>query len=414
MSLVSLGPTGRVRVRWSRWLLRVAALSLLIPLQLGIVRARLPSAMLEWYVPARLGGGLGLAIGLAALAVWMVRLDLRGRPGTIRVTSQGLEMSWRGRTTLIPTRRIANAWAAPETGHVHAELVGGDFVFGHAGDAYAADAVVQALGFGPSSRAITIPSSRPGTEVYINVAMGVLGPMLALVAGSMISGVLGVLEQYALVLPAASLVTIALLTRWAAEPRMRIGVDGIMARGAFGSSFVALDAASSVSRRGDAVTVTTQGRTLTGHFVDDSLADAVAHRIALVLELRRRAPEDPIGLAKLERHGRTVAEWRTRIADVCAGDVYRATHVTPEDLELVLASAAATVEHRVAAALALRAIDPERVEEGLRVAALASARPRVRVVLSRLAEDRASDAALEEVLEEPPLPKRLWGWGAER
>lgn len=401
---VSEGRIGRIRVSAARWLQRAAALALLGPLQLAIVRDLLPRALTP---PAgAMGAGLGVAIALSALSVWIARLGMRGRAGRLRVDGSHLVMEGSGRDARIPRRSIVGAWALASKRRVEIELSSGDFVFAE-GPGIDPEELVRALGFGPATRAVALPSAAPGTEVYVNIAYGVLGPMLALVGGSLLSGPLGLLSEYVRVLPTVALATTFLLGAWTHGPGLRIGVDGVRMRRPLRWAFEPFDATSTVERRGAQVTLRTGNRSKVWTFVDPDYADAIHHRIESVLRLRREAPERPGGLAAIERHGDDVRAWRRRIDAREASPAYRSYAIPAGDLELVLASADASPEDRIAAALALGDRIDDHARARLRVAAATSVRPEVRRAFERLADGDPSDDELEAALEDPPPPLRL-------
>lgn len=118
-------------------------------------------------------------------------------------------------------------------------------------------------------------------------------------------------------------------------------------------------------------------------------------------------------LRPLERAGRSLAAWRAGVerAALTAGD-FRNVGLTSDQIEGVLADPAAPADQRLGAALALRAQGSSL--ERVRIAAVATAAPRLRVALERIAEagdpsdEQAQaelDAALEQALSEEPVPR---------
>lgn len=101
----------------------------------------------------------------------------------------------------------------------------------------------------------------------------------------------------------------------------------------------------------------------------------------------------------LSRGSRTLPEWRSALRSAARSHGYRgAAPPLPEDtLHRIVADPRAPHEHRVAAALALSSSFGAPARERIRVAAAASPR-KVRVALSRLADDAEDDAAVEEAL----------------
>lgn len=105
-------------------------------------------------------------------------------------------------------------------------------------------------------------------------------------------------------------------------------------------------------------------------------------------EARKAAPDRE---AAFVRRGQSVAERREQLLD--AG--FRRRVVTLPDAEAVLRDPSQPLEHRAGAAIALRALDPERAPERIRIAADVAAEPRARELLLATLEE---DAELEQAL----------------
>jgi hypothetical protein len=108
-------------------------------------------------------------------------------------------------------------------------------------------------------------------------------------------------------------------------------------------------------------------------------------------------------LAQLSRGGRSLETWKKELAVLANGGGFRAAATSFDDLDRVLHDPAATPEHRIAAALALRSRAEPHTRNRIRIAAEASVHPKVRVALSELAEGRDADAAVEAALADDAL-----------
>jgi hypothetical protein len=98
----------------------------------------------------------------------------------------------------------------------------------------------------------------------------------------------------------------------------------------------------------------------------------------------------------LAKAGRTVKAWRDDLrAWARGGSAFRSAPPTADELETVLVDPAASGEARVGAALALR---ESGGEARVRVAADASASPKLRVALETIAAASDDDEAIEEAV----------------
>ena len=106
-----------------------------------------------------------------------------------------------------------------------------------------------------------------------------------------------------------------------------------------------------------------------------------------------------IGLALLA--GRTIDAWRSALVGLVErGGDYREASLTLDDLARVLEDPSAPAEQRIGAALGLRSLRGSEGAEAaltrIRIAAAATANPRVRIALTKAAEDELDDAAVDE------------------
>ncbi len=105
-------------------------------------------------------------------------------------------------------------------------------------------------------------------------------------------------------------------------------------------------------------------------------------------------------LRQLSRAGRSLVDWRVALSESIKPGGFRDARLTSRDCEAVLADAALSSEQRIAAAIALASSSAPGAADSIRVAGEASADPRVRIALQRLAEGADdSDIAIEEALQ---------------
>ena len=364
----------------------------------------------DWWSPFLSATWFGAA--LSGVASLVARASGGARPGSVEASERGLVVNRPDRPAaavsyVVPRDEIESAVVVPGRGtpRVALELASGRSLSIGTASVPEADALLGALGIEPLRRRLTAALS-PGP------LRGILGGAYALalfVAAVLLKENLGrgnlqpieggLWLAFELLAGAAWLFA----TR---PPELTVGADGLRVRGRLGSRFVPFDTVSAVTADGDAlVVVLRDGPSERIVVPPGNAADlaTVARRAELALAARATAPDAPARLALLERRNRTLDEWTRSIADLAKGDAgYRRAPLSQADLEAILAAPAATAEHRLGAALALRALLPSEATPKIRVAAEACASPKVRVALGRVADCAADDdaAAVETAVEE--------------
>lgn len=194
---------------------------------------------------------------------------------------------------------------------------------------------------------------------------------------------------------------LVLLFLFTSGPKIDVGADGVSVREVFRTRFVAFRDLESIRAQGGKVEMRYAG----GRAEQVRLSLMSKEQVAALDDRLSRAFAAARGggagrTSVLERAGRSLSEWRAHLAGLLAkGEGYRESAITREEAEAVLAAGDATPEHRLGAALALAAADPEGAREKLRVAAEGSANPRLRVALSGLSEGEIEESAVAEALE---------------
>lgn len=340
------------------------------------------------------------AMGLVAL--------LRAKRSTVKVSvARGvLELSPAGGAggRLVPRAAIASAVHAVD-GIVALTMREGDVLRVDLGDAAGADAMLDALAIGASSRRAEIQWQslflREATRAAVFFGVAVAGTAFALFLP---------LELAGLVLwnvPFASVVVSALVARRAGLREIEIGADAITSR-----------APARAVRLADVAQVRPRAREIAFVLRDGSTvaipADAPAEiRRGLerrIEEVRARAADrrdDAALAALLDPAGRTWEEWRASLARIRgAGATHRDPAVMPARLEAVLDDPAVTPAQRVGAAIALVTIDREAAAPRVRVAAETSASPSLRAALEAALEGEVDDRTLDAAVRESALSQR--------
>jgi hypothetical protein len=187
--------------------------------------------------------------------------------------------------------------------------------------------------------------------------------------------------------------------------KVAIGMDGIVFRRFFRKRFYPYGAMTDVALGLGGVTLTLRSgkgvRLRTLGFWSRKRVDETAQALFERIETARAAATGPDvhnKLQLLDRRGRTAAAWRAHLGTVLGTSDYRAGAVTARDLAAVIDDAALSAEHRVAATLALRAVEPEEARTRARIAAAACADGNLRAALDHAAEGELDERQLDRVV----------------
>lgn len=214
----------------------------------------------------------------------------------------------------------------------------------------------------------------------------------------------------------AGAIPAAWLGRWCARrfalPELRVGTDGVAIQRRGRDEYVPYEELEAVEakaetvliRRVDGTTDSLSTRTAQGG--DKGDPDQVLEVVAAIqAAMEARGLSRSAGArALVERQGRTIDAWRAALVGLVErGSDYRQSSLTSEDLVRVLEDPSAPPEQRIGAALGLRGLagpEGEGTLSKIRIAAAATANPRVRIALSKAADDELDEAAVEEACEE--------------
>lgn len=373
-------PPARLRLRRLRTAYMLGGLAVLVAM--GAFPEMVPDAVR--------GLSVGLAAGLAALAAWFWRG--RSLAGSLDVDEQGLRVG----PLRVARGDVLEAMAVPGAPpKVQLTLRGGGVVEVAVESLEAADGLIARVATATSRRALRFP----GRSLWKQLAGAFGGVMVGTYIGFYLGLLLvttGVRFGVALALPLAAI--FGLMGMVSTRPiELRVGTDGLTLRGAFKTRFVPFaELAGLGENSGDPMLYYRDGHT------EVIWNSAVSHRPDLLAALQHRvngalaANAEHEGLmaraAILARQDRPLTAWRAevvRAVDPAKG--YRDAGLAARDVEAVLADARAPIEMRIAAAMAMRALDADDGLTRVRIAADGCASPELRTAL-----ERAGDGTIDE------------------
>lgn len=386
----------------------------------GIFGMHKPSWWSAFPGPAWLAALVGGAVAL------VLRRGARAEPGRVTLAGEAVLID-RG-ATRIELRRgdIVGGAIAPQGAEqaVALQLADGRTVTARTRTMAEADALLRAVGLDAEKRRFesrfTASAIRGLLGVAVIFGLGVaIAPFRPAIHGGVVRTLAG-LGWLAIAIPA-----IAAWILGTRPPEILVGADGVTTRGLLRRRFIPFrDIASvHVSRPPQgAATRSSPGLAVSLALRDgqvmripvpagnEDAATAIGWRIQLGLAASAEAPDAPARLALLAREARDLPAWRKKLAGVAGVDAgYRAVPLSRDDLEAIVEAPAATVEQRLGAALALRALSAEEGAASsaprLRVAAERCVSPRLRVALTELA-DGSDEAAVDEAVAEALADER--------
>lgn len=341
---------------------------------------------------------------VAALAL-VLRFAKRSAPGALDVSDEGLVVRRGKRATTVPFGRLVEGWVSPLRSEVTLRLARGDVVCASVDSQQQAQALLEALGLSAARRTMQM---RLGETAFLDIVTWLLAPptLLPLAVGlaDAVGDRLDIAWLAWLGVPLGgaliALTFYAVRALWGPADIV-VGADGIKVKQGLGERFLPHAKFLSADARPRAVTLFLEGgeevRARARHLTDFEGAQLAA-RINDALAVWKAGGTEAANLARLDRNERTPAAWRDALGALLARDEgYRDARVTRDQLLGVLEDASAGVERRVAAAIALRASEPE-LQLKIRVAAAACANKRVRIALEKVAEGDVEHAAIEEAI----------------
>lgn len=287
----------------------------------------------------------------------------------------------------------AIVWGARRERTVDFETRSGRRIVARMGGEDAARALLAHTGTAVDQRAMVLPlrgTIGPFTAGFVTFTVSLFGvvPLVAVASPGPLATLLAV--------PLLCLLIAYAVVQRFFRPHVAVGIDGITIRRVLERRFVPLDAIVRIEHAPaaatDLVVVLTDERIvlpIVGWSAED--VDRVYRRLEEARGRPERAPS-----ASFARRGADVAAWRDHLEGALTAEAgFRRRRIDIDDVEATLADPQAPLEHRLGAALGLRAVEPERARQRIRFAADAALEPTTQRVLLAALED---DAAVEEAL----------------
>ncbi len=332
----------------------------------------------------------------------------------LTIEGNELVLEHRGTLTRLPFGKVRGAWVERDT-LVAIVMTNGEIVTMNLGSAGAADEMVSQLGHTKEQRTLTMPVAgwaktslaRGMIAAALSVTFLVTG-VFALVSGGLLHDIFSAYRSAEGAVTGGSvaatigLVATSLLLARATRPRwVVVGSDGV--RLADGKIVHHTDIQRADPDPAGVRITRKDGSQLLVAFSQgaDAAAVWVERQFALLSRIERwkdnasRTAEEA-KLDVLDRAGRSAADHRKAllaVGDTSAG--YRAQGVSAEDLERVIDDAESPAERRIAATVALSAIDRDRATQKIRVVVPTCVDPRLRTALEHAAEEADFEAGFE-------------------
>ena len=387
----------RTRLRLARRLGWSAVASAVLPLLLAGLIDRLGSVRLDDVIAY--GFLLTPLLGIGAL----LAPRIRGAGAAAVGVAGGDLVIVRGRKReRIPLSELAQGWASPARGEVDLVLRGGDTIHAAVPQGEDAERLLVAAGLDASKRTMRLEL---GETLFLDALTILLGPIFLVWLTQLIIMLADLPWELRAPIFFGLFALLFKQVRAVFGPaQLVVGADGIVVEQGFRDRFVPHDRLASFTVKHDAVDLTlTDGscvRARARHLTDEQQAELRA-RIEAALTVFRRGGSATGSLARLDRGGRALADWRASLQAILDQQgSYRETPLTRDQLFEVLESAASPAEHRLGAALSLSAAGDAKVHEKIRVAAEACANPRVRIALAKVADGGIDDEAIDEAIAE--------------
>jgi hypothetical protein len=386
--------------RASGWLAVAAAV---IPLVVLGVFSRIGGTPI---LDAILEHGVLAALPFAALS-YLAGRDLYGSAGSMRREGDEVVFTSPGSERRFPATAVLGGVIVPERNRVTVEvqLAGGDQLNVRVADLSAAEALLRELRVDVGNQRCRVQiADRTAARVVSLMAPLTIGYFAAIYSGMVFREQLSHLSGnlFLVVAVACYALLTTLIRTLIATPDVTVGTDGLAFRRGLRERFIPFTDLEDVRLDGLGLRILLRNRRRMLLFsmvgVSPARMDALKLRIREAIALRGAAPS--LGLANLDRAGRSIAEWRAALAALARRGVdYRGAGLSAEDLEALLVSPDATAERRLAAAVALSASKHPGAPERIRIAAAQCASERLRIALEKLGEGEEDDAAIAEALE---------------
>jgi hypothetical protein len=383
-------PGARVLVRRPR--VAQALIAIVVMLAAFALSGTAPLVMIP------LGAASALMLGLASW-LWSGRLI----EGELTVDERGLTVGEGPRAMRFERADIADGMAIPsEPPRVQFTLRAGTVIDVAVDSLDTADALLDRVGLDPAHRALRFPA-----RALARQALGALGGVIIGSSTGLYLGLLLFATGPATIAMVAGLLVVLFGAMGAVSTRpieLRVGTDGITLRGAFKTRFVPFAELSGVGENGgDPMLYYRDGHTevIWNSAVSrrPELLAALQHRVNGVLAANAQHEALMARAAILERRGRPLGQWQAEVARVVdPSKGYRDVALSRREAEALLDDVRSPIEHRIAAAMALRSIDGSEGATRIRLAAGGCASPEMREALERAGDGTLDDATIERAV----------------
>ncbi len=329
----------------------------------------------------------------------------RGRTATVRAQNNALEVEYNpGEIQKISFEEIRGAAAPvdPTSPGLALDLSGGRSMMIRTGSIELAQSLREAIHPMGATGRYRMPLSTSGRSAVMGVVSLVASIFVSVaVSNSTNVGVITAMRGVLWFIAIATILGVSSLITY--RPDVEVGADGVLIDSVFGKRFLAYRDLKSIRAEEGFLFI----ERLNGKQARFKVRLANKERFASLNDCIERAfqvansANESGRTAALDRMGRSVKEWREYISQLATHRVaYRGQTLTPEEAEAVLAAGDATPEHRIGAALVLKAGDPERAREQIAIASKGCANPKLRIALSELSEGDLDDDAMAEAMAE--------------
>ncbi|MBK8252746.1 MAG: hypothetical protein IPK82_08775 [Polyangiaceae bacterium] len=368
------------------------ATSAFLLLSVGALFAFVAGALLG--APRFLEAPLGWTILLSPLAA-LISSGLGAmnfKAGSV-VSIESGEVAIDGKKTTLRAEELANGWFSPSENRVYLQTKRGDEWSVPVGSAAEGQMLLEKAGLDASKRTWR---TRLGPTDFLTAMTWLVGLPMSVSAAELIvrvSKVPSTMPLFFVVMPIAVVLFIVFsqtTSRLFGPANLIIGADGVAIKRGFSSDLVKFDEMEKVTIESSRVTFRLKnGKDVSARarHLGYQEQSTILERIEKARALHKDRAVEPASFALLDRGARTLAEWTEALGALLSNDSgYRNANLTREQVISVLENPAAPAERRIGAAITLAKINDGEAPLRTRIAAGASANPRVRIALEHIAD----------------------------
>jgi hypothetical protein len=396
-------------------LLWLSGLTLMAPLLATAIGRPMGWAWLKPYALGAMPVAVVLGPIFAILAVIVATPTVR-KPASVEVGDDVLTIEAQGRVRRIPRADIDGGMLVPSQKQPFVELYlrGGEVLRFAVRDEPAAMELLDALDIGPSERRVHVTLSSPQRVALVAAGRGALVIMTCFMLLGFLVGAYQ--NAFGSKLPPVFLgpwlaMVVGGIVGWNRMSRpteVTVGAEGVRIVTAWREhvlSYAQLEAVQvsgrtlALTEKTGATTNIDMSRWVDGGAAASDKLQGLARRIRDGMNAIQTTPDRVA--ERLERGGRSVADWRAALAELFGGGAgYRSATLARDVAEQVLDDGAAPVERRIGAALALASQGGDEAKSRIRIAANRTTDEKLRVVLDAVAEEQLEEDQIAEALDE--------------